>query len=78
MTDRTQNADAMSFEDLLACPHLQFDLNNELLPHLLTFGPGQAPAAAGQVTAGAVTSQFAGRRRPWLYEPVASTTVAAG
>jgi hypothetical protein len=32
----------MTFEDLLSSPHLQFDLDAELLPHMLAFGPPRA------------------------------------
>ena len=58
----TQGADAMSFEDLLACPNLQFDLRGELLPHLLRLAPQSAAAAL--------------TKRPWLFEPGTSTTAA--
>lgn len=70
MTDRTQDADAMSFEDLLACPNLQFDLRGELLPHLLAFAPPVAAQTAAPPAAAALA------KRPWLFEPGTSTTVA--
>ena len=69
---KVRSANEVSFEELLACPHLQFDLNNELLPHLLAFGPPvSAPPAAAPPAVAAV-------RRPWLFEAVTNTTVAYG
>lgn len=69
MTDETQDASAMSFEELLACPHLQFDLGGELLPHLLAFSPSlPGPSAA---------ASRAPRRRPWVYEPSLGATTTA-
>lgn len=68
MTDRTKDADAMSFEDLLACPNLQFDLRGELLPHLLAFAP---PVAAQPAAPRAALA-----KRPWLFEPGTGTTIA--
>lgn len=71
MTDRTQDADAMSFEDLLACPHLDFDVRGEVLPHLLAFGPPAATAAPD-------AARPALAKRPWLFDPATSTTAACG
>lgn len=62
-------ADTMSFEELLACPHLQFSLDTEILPHLLAFGP---PAAA---IAPATVFRLAKERRRWMFTPVMDTTV---
>lgn len=57
------NDDVPTFEELLAHPALQFDLDNELLPHLLSFAPPQSALP----------------RRPWLYDAarMPSTTAAA-
>jgi hypothetical protein len=62
-------SDVMSFEELLASPYLQFDLDDELLPHLLTFEP------VDTVSVAPVTPI---RRRPsWEFdEATASTTTA--
>lgn len=72
MTDRTQDTDAMSFEDLLACPHLDFDVRGEVLPHLLAFGPPSGASADAPAPVPALA------RRPWLYDPTTSTTAACG
>jgi hypothetical protein len=61
-------ADDMSFEELLACPHLQFDVSNELLPHLVAFAPPSPPEVPS-------VTRFAPDRRRWLFHPVADTTV---
>lgn len=47
-----------SFEDLLSSPWLQFDLDGELLPHLVDFGP---PPVRGFVTE-------LQERRPWIFD----------
>jgi len=67
---RRDTADELSFEDLLACPQLQFDIQGELLTHLIAFGPAEtAPAVT-------ITPVAAAPRHPWLFNPVANTTVA--
>ncbi|MFG2055059.1 hypothetical protein ACGFI9_13600 [Micromonospora sp. NPDC048930] len=68
--ERKHRADDVSFEDLLACPHLQFDPQDELLPHLIAF----APAEPGPAVAVGPAAQSA--HRPWLFDAVTSTTIA--
>lgn len=68
--DRRNSADELSFEDLLACPYLQFDMQSELLTHLVAFGPAEtAPAVT-------ISPVATAPRQPWLFNPVANTTVA--
>jgi len=70
VTHKTANeADTMSFEDLLACPHLQFSLDTEILPHLLAFGPPAADVVPG------TAFRLAPERRRWMFTPVMDTTV---
>jgi hypothetical protein len=63
-------SDEMTFEDLLASPYLQFDLDGEVTPHLVAFGPTEQrsrPWLYDTATGTTITVEAAGGEgRQWV------------